>query len=313
MNPARKKSYRLGFWLLSRFVKRRKNYGLFGDIEEVYKLKIAEKGRWKAGWWLRSQIIRTIIYSFHDFLYWNFVMLHNYGKVTFRNFRRQKAYSIINIAGLAVGMACCILILSYVRMELSYDKYHANASRIYRLIVNGSISDREVNIASTNNPAGPIFVQEYQEVENAVRFRRQNRIPVRYEDKTFVERGIFWADASVFDVFSFPLVIGDPDTALTDPFMLAITESTALKYFGKENPIGKVLRFDDQADYTVTAVMRDVPANSHFTFNMLLSFATRYVVDKDQVERWMGDFGNYTYLLLREDASFQDLEKKFPA
>ena len=311
MSPKGKKAYQFGFWLLSRLVNRRKNYGLFGDIEEVYSLRIEEKGRWKAGLWFWGQIIRALYHSFHHSLYWTFVMIHNYGKVTFRNFRRQKAYSIINIAGLAVGMACCILILSYVRMELSYDKYHANASRIYRLIVNGSISGRDVHFASTNNPAGPVFVQEYPEVENAVRFRRWHRIPVKHEDTTFFQEGIFWADASVFDVFSFPLVIGDPSTALTNPFTAVITESAALKYFGNSNPIGKVLRFDDQADYTVTGVMRDVPANSHFTLNMLLSFATRYVVDKDQVERWLGDFSNHTYLLLRENANFQELEKKF--
>jgi putative ABC transport system permease protein len=312
VNPAEKKSYRLGLWFLSRLINRRKNYGLFGDIEEIFSLKAAEKSRWKASCWLWGQIIRTIIYSFHDSIYWNFVMFHNYWKVTIRNFRRQKAYSLINIAGLAVGMASCILIMSYVYMELSYDKYHTHAGRIYRLIVNGSISGREVNFASTNNPAGPAFVQEYPEVENAVRFRCRYRTLVKVEDRTFIERRIFWADASVFDVFSFPLVIGDSNTALKNPFTAVITKSASLKYFGKDDPIGKVLRLDDQADYTVTGVMRDVPENSHFRFDMLLSFATRYVSDKEQTERWMGDFSNHTYLLLREDADYKELEKKFP-
>jgi putative ABC transport system permease protein len=312
VNPKEKKSYRLGLWFLSRLINRRKNYGLFGDIEEIYSAKAAEQSRWKASGWIWGQIIRTIVYSFRDSLYWNFVMFQNYWKVTIRNFRRQKAYSLINITGLAIGMACCILILSYVHSELSYDKYHTNADRIYRLIVKGSISGREVNFASTNNPPGPYFVQEYPEVENAVRFRRRYRTVVKVEDRTFIERGIFWADASVFDVFSFPLVRGDSSTALKNPYTAVITESTALKYFGNDDPIGKTLRFDDQADYTVTGVMKDVPANSHFTFDMLLSFATRYVVDKEQTERWMGDFSNHTYLLLREDADYKELEKKFP-
>jgi putative ABC transport system permease protein len=312
VNPKEKKSYRLRLWFLSRLINRRKNYGLFGDIEEIYSATAAEQSRWKASSWLWGQIIRAIIHSFRDSLYWNIVMFQNHWKVTIRNFRRQKAYALINIAGLAIGMACCILILSYVHSELSYDKYHTNADRIYRLIVKGSISGREVNFASTNNPPGPYFVQEYPEVENAVRFRRRYQTPVKFEDRTFIERGIFWADASVFDVFSFPLVRGDSSTALKNPYTAVITESTALKVFGKDNPIGKVLRLDDQTDYTVTGVMRDVPPNSHFTFDMLLSFATRYVVDKEQTERWMGDFSNHTYLLLGKDADYKELEKKFP-
>jgi putative ABC transport system permease protein len=312
MNPIRKKSYRLGLWILNRLVNKRKNYGLFGDIEEVYSLQLTQKGRWSAGWWFWSQILRAIIHSFHDSIYWNFVMLHNYGKVTFRNFRRQKAYSIINIAGLAVAMACCILISSYVHMELSYDKYHAHSDRIYRLVVNGSINGRDFNVASTNNPPGPVFTQEYPEVENAFRFRRRHRTSVKYENRTFFEDCVFWADASVFDVFSFPFVSGNPTTVLKEPFTTVITESTALKYFGKDNSIDKVLRFDNQADYTITGIMRDVPANSHFTFDMLLSFATRYAVNRDQVEKWMGDFDNHFYLLLREDADYRKLENKFP-
>jgi putative ABC transport system permease protein len=312
MSPARKKSYRFGLWLLGRMVSRRKNYGLYGDIEEIYNIQITEKGHWKASWWFWGQIFRTIIHFIYDSIYWSFVMFHNYWKVTVRNFRRQKAYSVINIAGLAVGMACCILILSYVHLELNYDKYHVNADRIFRLIVNGSMSGRQINIASTNNPPGPAFTEEYPEVENAVRFRRRYRTPVQYLDKTFFEEGIFWADASVFDVFSFSLVIGDPATALKNPFTAVISESTALKYFGKEDPIGRVLRFDGQAEYAITGVMKDIPENSHFTFDMLLSFSTRYAVNKQQLESWMGDFDNHTYLLLSENAEYQELEKKFP-
>ncbi len=312
MKHKKNEPFRFGFWLLSRLISRRKNYGLFGDIEEMYSLQIAEKGRWKARLWFWSQILGAILHAIHDSLYWNLVMIQNYGKVTFRNFRRQKTYSIINITGLAVGMACCILILSYVHWELSYDTYHANADRIYRLVVNGDINGRVFNIASTNNPPGPFFTEEYPEVENAVRFRRRHRTPVKYENRTFFEEGVFWADASVYDVFSFSLVTGNPETALANPFTAVLTERTALKYFGTDDPIGKVLRFDDQADYTITGVMRDVPENSHFTFDILLSFATRYVTDKEQVEKWMGDFDNHTYLLLSEDADYRELEKKFP-
>jgi putative ABC transport system permease protein len=312
MNEQHHKSFNLGVWLLSRLLNRRKNYGLFGDIEEMYNLQVEEKGRFKANLWFWGQILRTVPAYFRDAIYWNAVMFHNYFKVTVRNFKRQKAYSLINIVGLAVGMACCILILTYVRHELSYDQYHTNADRIYRLAINGELSGTDFNLASTNNPVGPYLADNFPEVEGAARIRPWNRTPVAYLDKQFNEPGIMWADMSLFDVFDFPLVAGDNNTALKNPYTAVITESTAKKYFAEKEPLGRVLRIDDQADYTITGVVKDVPLNSHFTFDILLSFATRHVIEQNTVERWMGDFNNFTYLLLAEGTEPRTLTAKFP-
>ncbi len=292
---------------------RRKNYGFFGDIEELYTYQTEEKGHFQAGLWFWVQILRTIPHYLLDSCYWSWIMFQNYFKVTFRSLKRHKAYSFINFAGLAVGMACCILILTYVHWELSYDRYHEKSDRIFRLAVNGDINDRAFNIACVNNPPGPYLAQEWPEVEAAARIRPRNRCVVIFEDKRFFEEGVMWADASLFEVFSFPLITGVPGTALKNPYTAVITDSMALKYFGGDEPIGRILRIDDQADYTITAVMQDVPENSHFTFDILLSNETRYVTDKAQMVRWMGDFNNYTYLLLRPGVDPAELEARFPA
>lgn len=314
MKHAKKQaSFRLGIWLLGRMLNRRKNYGFFGDMEELYTYKISEKGRLKAGIWFWMQVLRTIPPYMTDSLYWSWTMFQNYFKVTFRSIKRHKAYSFINFAGLAVGMACCILILTYVNWEISSDRYHEHSARIYRLSVNGSINDRAFNIAPTNNPVGPYLAKEFPEVEDAVRIRPRYRCAVTFQETSFFEDNIMWADASVFDIFTFPLVSGYPTSALLNPYTAVITEGMAYKYFGQDDPIGKVLRFDDQADFTITAVMRDVPDNSHFTFDMLLSMETRMLTNRDQMERWMGDFSNYTYLLLKPETSPSVLEERFPA
>ena len=309
----RRRPSSVGIWLLSRLLNRRKNYGLFGDIEELYAFQREEKGRFRADLWFWAQILRTIPHYLLDSFYWSWVMFQNYFKVTFRSLKRHKAYSFINFAGLAVGMACCILILTYVHWELSYDRYHERSARIFRLAVNGDINDRAFNIACVNNPPGPYLAREWPEVETAARIRPRNRCGITFEDKRFMEEGVMWADASLFEVFSFPLKTGAPETALKNPYTAVITAGMALKYFGEANPIGRVLRIDDQADYTITAVMEDVPENSHFTFDLLLSNETRYVVNKAQMTRWMGDFNNYTYLLLRPGVNPADLEARFPA
>ncbi len=164
-----KRPNRVGIWLLSRMLSRRKNYGFFGDIEELYAYQIEEKGRFQAGLWFWVQILRTIPHYLLDSCYWSWIMFQNYFKVTFRSLKRHKAYSFINFAGLAVGMACCILILTYVHWELSYDRYHEKSDRIFRLAVNGDINDRAFNIACVNNPPGPYLAQEWPEVEAAAR------------------------------------------------------------------------------------------------------------------------------------------------
>jgi len=134
-----------------------------GDLEEMYYFQVTEKGRTKASLWFWYQIIRTILHYFANIFYWSFVMFNNYFKITIRNFRRHKIYSFINLSGLAVGLACCILILSYVHFELSYDSFHSRSKDIYRLAINGHLSNRSFNLACTNGPPGPTLERDLPE------------------------------------------------------------------------------------------------------------------------------------------------------
>jgi len=300
----------IGLWLLSRLISSRRNYGLFGDIEEMYHVVLEERGSFRARLWLGVQILRTIPHAVYNWLYWGFVMFGNSYKVTVRNFRRQKLYSFINLLGLAVGMACCILILSYVHFEVSYDKFHEKANRIYRLTMDGNVANQPFNLATSNGAIGPSLRGTLPEVEDVVRFRRRHRSSVAYRDELFFEEGILWVDASVFEVFSFPLAAGDPKEALQAPYTAVLTKETAQKYFGSDNPIGKILKIDNQVDYAVTGVVETVPGNSHIDFDILLSFKTLEVVYPERFTRWMGDFDNWSYLLLQEGADPRAVEEK---
>ena len=241
-------------------------------------------------------------------------MFKNYLIVAVRNIRRHKVHSIINIAGLSVGMACTILILLWVQHELSFDRYHEKAERIYRLGMDLDIGNWHKRIALSSNPAGPALKKDYPEVMEFARFRGSGaRVLVQYKERKFFEHGILYADHSVFDIFTLPLVSGRTDSALTSAFSIAISESMAEKYFGKEDPIGKVLQLEDKLDLTVTAVFRDVPGNSHITFNMLVSYETYNQANKDKIGKWLGDMDAYTYLLFEKNADHNAFDSKLSA
>ncbi len=245
-------------------------------------------------------------------------MLKSYLKIALRILRRYKAYSFINIAGLAVGMAGCLLILAYVRNELSYDRYHKNAGRIYRVVEELNIFGKKSHMAITPAPFGPAMETEFKEVIKAVRFVRAsssgNKILIRCGNENYYERDWFFVDDSVFEVFSFPLVQGDPKTALKDPNAVVITEDIAKKYFGADDPLGKILTVQDrygQSDFKITGVLRNIRKNSHFRFDFLASFITF----ENQFKNWLQNWFNhmyYTYLLLEKGTDPGELETKFP-
>ena len=235
-------------------------------------------------------------------------MLKNYLTVAWRNLRRHQAFSLINIAGLAVGMACALLIFLYVQDELSFDQHHVNKDRIYRLITGRQGASFD-GIAKVSGPWGVAARNALPEVEQMARFRFFGQTLVSRGDVRFYEANAFYTDPSVFDIFSFPLRLGNPETALAEPNAVVLTESIARRYFGEENPLGQTLTFDGQSDFTVTGVMDDVPANAHFTFPFLVSMASE--TDSLQYDWVRTQF--YTYLLLGEEAAPEAVVDKFPA
>jgi putative ABC transport system permease protein len=235
-------------------------------------------------------------------------MFKNYWKITYRNLVKNKFYSLINIFGLSLGIACCLLILAYIGYELSYDSYHKNGDHIFRIVSKRTVSGQTSELARSPAPVGPTMVEELPEVVNAVRFSPTVKRVFAYQDKTFFEEGVLYVDQSLFDVFSFELIEGDPKTALEVPFTMVFTEKTAQKYFGNESPVGKFVTWDNKFEYRVTGVVKDPPPNSHFTFNALASFAT-FIKYDPRIGSWNG--GSFvTYLLLQENTDVKKFEQK---
>jgi len=239
-------------------------------------------------------------------------MFKNYLKIAFRNVKKHKAYAFINIAGLAIGMACCILIISFIATELSYDRYHKKSDRIYRLGLDASLGGNQILMPISTAPAAPALMQDYPEILDAVRFQRMRNVSVKDRDLEFFEENVYFADNSIFNIFTFPMKLGDSQSALKTAYSMVMTEDTAKKYFGDQNPIGKILKVDNQFDYTVTGVIENVPKNSHFTFDILCSFESLYAQRGEAMEEWLS-FNLYIYVLLQEGTKPKELENKFPA
>jgi len=240
-------------------------------------------------------------------------MIRNYIKTAFRNLIRHKMYSLLNVAGLAIGVACCIFILLYVQDELSYDRFNEKSDRIYRLIASINLSGKPFEAAMTTHAMGPIFSNECPEIEMFTRLSTYgDRRVVQYEDKSFNEERFLWADSTLFTMFSFELIKGNPKTVLVNPNSVVITEDIANKYFGVEEPIGKNLIVHNETEYTVTGVVKNIPHNSHFRPDFIASFSTLSLQREATIlEDMLGNFNYYGFFLLREGADKIETERKF--
>ena len=250
-------------------------------------------------------------------------MYKSYFKIAWRNLLKKKAYSFINIFGLGLGIACCILIFMYVQDELSYDNYHEKKDRIYRVIHGERQVDSKDKDAAYpfwvwgNAPIGPALEKNFPEIDKVVQFSGRADILLTHGENKYQEEGIFFMDSTAFDVFSWKMTRGNPKTALILPFSIVLTETTARKYFGNEDPLGKVLKASESAgradagDYTVTGVIKDIPANSHFRFNALLSLST-FRKSLPDIFTWWGYVDFYTYFLVNENFNAAAFERKIP-
>ena len=196
-------------------------------------------------------------------------MLKNYLRVALRNLKNSKAYSLINITGLTVGITCCIVIMLFVSDELSYDKFNKNAEQIYRPTVSGTMNGHDIKSALSPAPMGASISHDFPGVIAYARMHYEGPHVIRYKDRIFSEDKFLWADSTLFDVFTLPFVAGNPKTALTRPNTMVITESAAKKYFGNEDPIGKRIYSNIfERDFKVTAVVKKMPSNSTLQFNI---------------------------------------------
>lgn len=237
-------------------------------------------------------------------------MFNNIIRHSLRSFKRQRAYIIINILGLSIGIACSLLIALFVINEASYDKYNVKKDRIYRVILNGKIGGQEITYATSPAIMGPTLVKEFPEIEDFLRMTGGGPTVVEYNNIPFTEEHLVEADSSFFNFFSIPVLRGDPKNLLNAKHRVVLSESTAKKIFGKENPIDKQLKIgSDTTRYIVTGVMGDVPANSHFEANMITSFITN---PRSANPIWLSNSFS-TYFLLKPNTNYHSIDDKFPA
>jgi putative ABC transport system permease protein len=237
-------------------------------------------------------------------------MFRNYLKTAWRNIRKNKLFSFINVLGLSLGIATCFVIMLYVQSELSYDKFNKHASNIARVIFRADINGGKINESVTMAPVAATIKRDFPEVEDATRLRNYGASKIYYNGKTFQQEEFAFVDPNFFTVFTLPFLKGNMSNALKEPNSIVITKDLAKKYFGNEEPIGKTLLFiDGNIPYKVTGIIDKMPANAHFHFNMFGSMTGR---DEARSDSWLeGNF--YTYLLLKPGTDYKKLEARFPA
>lgn len=237
-------------------------------------------------------------------------MIKNYLKIAFRNLLKHKVYTIINAIGLSIGIGSCLFILVITQNELSFDQYHENKDRIYRMTSKIRVSEnREIHTAQTPMPWGPEMSRLYPEIENYTRFHIQGHV-LRHKDN-FINETFDYADAGVFDIFTFPLIKGDPKTALTDPYTVVLSEEMAAKYFPGQDPVGQTIQVDNKQDFLITGLMKNTPPNSYLRYNFLASFSSLEADNYQYLDDWRSH-AIHTYFLLKPGSSPKAVEANFP-
>ncbi len=240
-------------------------------------------------------------------------MLKNFFKIALRSIFRQRAYAFINIAGLAIGISCCLLILSYVDDELSYDNFHPKTESTYRIALDRKFPDNQFIYARTPMPMGPALVRDIPEVESSMRmfknFGGTGMLTFSHEDRFFDERNVFAVDSNFFDFFKVELLHGSADDALDLPNSLILTEAMAVKYFGSEDALGKQLQIENVGEMIVRGVAKPLPTNAHFHFDFLFSLST---IPPLYNNTFWGSYNAYNYIRLAEGQSIDALRTKMP-
>ncbi len=245
-------------------------------------------------------------------------MLRNYFRTAFRNIRRDRFISLVNLFGLVVGLSCCLVILAYISGELSYDRSNPRASRIYRVtrIFYGPGGGQDLHLSSVAPPFGPLLQHDFPEIQDMTRLLPNGSLPLRYNEKIFNQGNIFFADAHFFNFFNVPVLSGMPKTALSGPYQVMMTPEIAQKFFGHADPVGKVIQLGNiRQGFLVTGIFSDFPRNSHLHPEVLVSFNTlrdTLIYGENQLETNWGNNSFYTYLLLAPGYPAGRLEGQFP-
>jgi putative ABC transport system permease protein len=293
-------------WLLRRVFPDGGDGTSLGDFEEVFQAMTEEQGKFRA----RSWYWMNLLVSFYSFIVgkmvWSVTMYKNYVRVAFRNFKKYKGYTFINVCGLALGVACCLAIYMYIDYERSYDKYHADLDRIYRVAVRDMDDPDDPGSARIGGPPGLILREQYPEVEKVAHLLAVHDFVMKRGEKIFYENKRYYADTDIFSILTIPFLKGNPSTALDRPGTVVLTESLAAKYFEDEDPMGQTLQINNR-DYEVTGVMEDPPANTHLKADCYISM--KLIKDRYPFDEWF--LANlYTYVKLRPHADVEALNRR---
>ncbi|MFT7197123.1 MAG: putative ABC transport system permease protein [Marinoscillum sp.] len=286
-----------------------------GDLLELFHERAAESGQRRAKWLFFWEVVKlfrpSIIRSFGGTYRMNqYDMFRNNLKIGWRNLLRNKGFFAINTGGLAIGIATCLVIMLFVSDELSYDTYNEKANQIVRVVLKGKMGDEIIKEAVTQAPVGATLQREFPEVLLSARIRDFGTPKASYQNNTFRDGRFACVDHDFFSLFTLPLIKGNPATALKEPNTIVITRAQASKYFGEEDPLGKVLDFEEWNEHlTVTGVIEEVPQNSHFHFDF---FASMEGLPHAKEPRWL-ESNYHTYLLLDKGYDYKELEPKLPA
>jgi len=302
----------LAKWLLYKLKNYQENYSIVGDLEEAFNEISARNGYFRAACWYRFQCTHSVYRYFLLTLYWSIAMFKNYLKLAFRNLARHKTYTAINILGLSIGLAFCILTYLYVTDELSYDRFHKNADSIYSVVYTDHHLERTSR--STTFPMGPAMEEFFPEIKYSIRLYGKDAA-IRYNEKIFKET-MELTDPEFFKVFSFPLIEGNPETVLQSNSSVVLTRSTVLKYFGDKDPLGKTVTMifgEKQKEFTVTGVSEDAPANSTIKFDFLINVENIiFIRGQNALTDWNRIMPK-TYIRMNEGVTTENTENRFPA
>jgi ABC-type antimicrobial peptide transport system permease subunit len=303
-----KKPPRIGTWLLRRFIDRDMRDRVLGDFEEIYRSVVDKKGAISGALWYWIQVSKSIPSFIRVMVYWRIAMIRNYLLVTLRNIKRHWGYSLINIFGLAMGMTCCILIFMWVLDELSFDRFHENGNRIYRV---NKIWRKGVtaHYATTPAPLAEALKTDFPEIVDATRIRNIGPLLMANGERVFREPNGIFVDPVFFRMFSFPFIKGEPAAALSDPFSIILTERLSQKYFGHEDPIGKVIRINNRQDFTVRGIVANAPMNSHIQFDYIMTYGLIPMIEPPTSYDWHNVL-YYTYVLLEQNADSRHVNEK---